>query len=191
MRPAVPGRPVAAPSILLGIVRVAFGRRDGIARFGNSREAFLASLAPLIAFPLVGGAIMLAGGAGRSGAMLLLATICALLAPPVLSFEMARLWRREQGWLRFATALNWCQWVMPVVGVLLLGIVAPLLATALAEHAALNVTAGMIVFYQLWLHWFLARHGLLLSPLRSVALVLVVNLGTAVLVVGPALLAGP
>lgn len=191
MRPALPGRRAGAQNILLGIVRVARGRADGIARFGATREAFLASLAPLLAFPLVGGALLLAGGAGKEGAAQLLATFCALLAPPVLSFEMARLWGRDPAWLRFATALNWCQWVIPLVAVVLLGILAPLLSIVLAEQAAVAATVGAVGCYALWLHWFLARHGLDLSRLRAAGLVVVVNLGTALLVLGPALLAGP
>jgi len=190
MKPALPGRRGGAPNILLGIARVACGRADGIARFGTTREAFLASLAPLLAFPLVGGALLLAGGAGLAGAAQLLATICALLAPPVLSFEMARLWGRRPAWLRFATALNWCQWVIPVVAVLLLGILAPVLSVMLEERTAVAVTVGAVGCYALWLHWFLARHALDLSRLRAAALVLIVNFGTALLVLGPALLAG-
>ena len=88
------------------------GRR--LLQFGATREAFLASLAPLIAFPLVGGVLMLLGGGGLAALSDLLATLCALLAPPVLSFEVARLWGRQDAWLRFATAFNWCQWAIPV-----------------------------------------------------------------------------
>ncbi len=43
--------------------------------------------------------------------------------------------------------------------------------------------------YALWLHWFLARHGLALSRFRAALLVVVVNLGTALLVLAPRLLA--
>ena len=51
-------------SIVLGIARLARGRADGLRQFGATREAFLASLAPLVAFPLVGGVLMLLGGGG-------------------------------------------------------------------------------------------------------------------------------
>jgi hypothetical protein len=43
--------------------------------------------------------------------------------------------------------------------------------------------------YGLWLHWFLARHGLQVSGPRAALLVAVVNLGTVLLVIGPRLLA--
>lgn len=189
MKPGVRGQRTGAPNILLGILRVACGRADGLGRFGATRQAFLASLAPLIAFPLVGGALLLLGGAGRAGAAQLLATLCALLAPPVLSFEVARLWGRQPVWLRFATALNWCQWAIPVVAVLSLAILQPLLAAFLSERGAVAATLGAVGCYALWLHWFVARHGLGLSRLRAAALVLLVNLGTGLLVLGPAFLA--
>jgi len=46
-----------------------------------------------------------------------------------------------------------------------------------------------LLCYALWLHWFLARHGLGLSRLRALLLVFAVNLTTAVLVVGPRMIA--
>lgn len=182
---------IGAPNILTGIVRVASGRRDGIARFGTTREAFLASLAPLLAFPLVGGVLMLVEGQVLAGATQFLATLCAILAPPVLSFELARLWGRLPAWLRYATAMNWCQWAIPVLAVLLLGIAAPLLAAFMSQRAAVEIVIAIIGLYALWLHWFIACHGLDLSRIKAGVLVVLVNAGTALLVLGPALLAGP
>jgi hypothetical protein len=176
-------------NVLLGIARLARGRADGLVQFGDTPQAFLGSLAPLIAFPLVGGALMLAQGQGISALVEMLATFCALLAPPVLSYWMARLWGRQQLWLRFATAFNWCQWAIPVAAALLL-----LLAGLLIRMGVSNAAAGVIVVlglsgYGFWLHWFVTRQGLQLSGARSLLLVLVVNLGTAVLIAGPGLLA--
>jgi hypothetical protein len=172
-------------SILLGIARIARGRADGMQQFGATRDAFLASLAPLVAFPLVGGALMLLDGEGLAALSDLLATLCALIAPLVLSFEVARLWRRQQSWLRFATAFNWCQWVIPVVGSLLLLAFGTLAAFGLPRAAARSGVVLALVAYGLWLHWFLARHGLGLSRFRALLLVFTVNLATAILVVGP------
>jgi hypothetical protein len=188
MRFPVRMRRAGASDILLGILRVAFGRRDGLARFGATRQAFLASLAPLVAFPLVGGALMMAQGAGRAGVAQFLTALCALLAPPVLSFEVARLWGRGATWLRFATALNWCQWAIPAVAAIALAVLPPLLIGPLSDRGALAATLGAVGCYALWLHWFVARHGLGVSPLRGAALVLLVNLGTGVLVLGPTVL---
>jgi hypothetical protein len=176
-------------SIVLGIVRLARGRPDGMQQFGATRDAFLASLAPLIAFPLVGGMLMLLGGGGLNAVSDLLATLCALVAPLVLSFEVARLWRRQQFWLRFATAFNWCQWVIPIVGSVLLLVFGVLAALGLPRATArIGVLLGLLS-YALWLHWFLARHGLGLSGPRALLLVLAVNLTTAMLVVGPRVIA--
>ena len=174
---------------MLGIVRLARGRPDGMQQFGATRDAFLASLAPLIAFPLVGGMLMLLGGGGLNAVSDLLATLCALVAPLVLSFEVARLWRRQQFWLRFATAFNWCQWVIPIVGSVLLLVFGLLAALGLPRATArIGVLLGLLS-YALWLHWFLARHGLGLSGPRALLLVLAVNLTTAMLVVGPRVIA--
>ncbi len=177
------------PNILRGIVRVARGQADGIDQFSGTGQAFLASLAPLIAFPLVGTALLLLNGGGAPAITDLLATIAVLLAPPVLSFELARLWGRQARWLRFATAFNWCQWLLPVLASVLLIALGTLLRAGLSEHAATVVLVLGVGGYGLWLHWFLARHGLALSRFRAAMLVLVVNLGTALLVLAPRLLA--
>src|SRR5689334_22426310 len=106
-------------SVVLGVLRLARGRADGLDQFGNTPQAFLASLAPLVAFPLVGGILMLSGGGGLAALAETLATFCALLAPPVLSAALARLWNREGLWLHFATAFNWCQWAIPMAALIL------------------------------------------------------------------------
>ena len=170
-------------------MRLARGRVDGFSQFGATRESFLASLAPLIAFPLVGGVLMLLGGGGIGALSDLLATLCALMAPPVLSFEIARLWHRDAAWLRFATAFNWCQWAIPVLGSMLLLALGMLVALGLPRDTARGLALLGLVGYGLWLHWFIARHGLGLSRFRAAVLVLGVNLATVVIVVGPRLLA--
>jgi hypothetical protein len=182
------GQRPARASILLGILRLARGRADGLQEFGGTPQAFLASLAPLIAFPLVGGVLMVADGGGLAALSNLLATFCALLAPPVLSYEPARLWGRAPQWLRFATALNWCQWAIPVLASALVVIVYPTLAGMLSALIAGEIIIGLVACYALWLHWFLARHALMISALRAGLLVLLVNVGTALLVLGPRLL---
>jgi hypothetical protein len=119
----------------------------------------------------------------------LLGTLCALLAPPVLSHEVARIWRREPQWLRFATAFNWCQWVIPIFGSLLvLGFGLLTLAGLPPQAARSGVLLGLVA-YGLWLHCFLARHGLNLSWPRAGLMVVGVNLVTVLLVAGPRVLA--
>ena len=56
------------------------------------------------------------------------------------------------------------------------------------QLARMGFVLGVIA-YGLWLHIFLARHGLGLTLSRAVAMVLGVNLATVVLVLGPRMLA--
>lgn len=174
-----------AGNILRGIALIARGRRDGLDQFGDHTQDFLASLAPLIAFPLVGGLLVLAGGKPQAAASGFLTALVALLAPPVLSYEPARWWRRQDHWLRYATALNWCQWIVPVLAIVLLAVIFPLVQTIASARAAGTVVIGCLVAYGLWLHWFIARHGLAISGRRAVLLVVLVNLATVVLVFLP------
>jgi hypothetical protein len=176
-------------SVLRGVARVARGHADGIEQFTGTSQGFLASLAPLIAFPLVGTAILVVDGDGAPAITDLLATIAVLLAPPVLSFELARLWGRQALWLRFATAFNWCQWLLPMLAAVLLIGLGTLLHAGLPDAAATGALVLGLGGYALWLHWFLARHGLKLSRVRAVLLVLTVNFSTALLVLAPRLLA--
>ena len=178
-----------AGSIVLGVIRLARGRADGIRQFGATRDAFLASLAPLIALPLVGGIRMLLGGGGLGVLSDLLASLCALVAPPVLSFEIARLWGRQAAWLRFATAFNWCQWAIPLVGGVLVVVLAIFAALGLPRVVTWNALLSGLAAYGLWLHWFLARHGLGLSRLRAALMVLGVNSLTVLIVLGPRMVA--
>jgi hypothetical protein len=189
--PNIPHGPgvVRRPNVLRGIFRIARGRADGLDQFAGTQQGFLTSLAPLIAFPLVGTVLMLLNGGGAPAITDLLATVAVLLAPPVLSYEMARLWGRQARWLRFATAFNWCQWLLPMLASVLLMGLGLLLRTGLSEQTATGALVLALGGYALWLHWFLARHGLALSPFRAAILVVVVNLGTALLVLAPRLLA--
>ncbi|HTI82557.1 MAG TPA: hypothetical protein VL614_19055 [Acetobacteraceae bacterium] len=176
-------------NIFIGIVRVARGRADGMAQFGGTRESFLASLAPLIALPMVGGVLMILSGGGLEALADLLATLCALLAPPVLSFEVACRWGREAEWLRFATAFNWCQWIIPMLFAALLLVFGSLTMAGLPADIARNGVLLGLVAYGLWLHCFLARHGLRLSWPRAGLLVIGMNLATVLLVAGPRIVA--
>lgn len=175
--------------ILLGILRLATGHADGLTQFGDTPEAFLASLAPLIAFPLVGGVLMLLQGGGANALSDLLATVCALLAPPVLSYEAARLWGRTARWIRFAVAFNWCQWAIPVVAFVMTALAGLLSAAGLPRLAGVGVVVAGVAAYGLWLAWFLARHGLGLGNRQAVLLVIAVNFVTVFLILGPQLLA--
>ena len=59
-----------------------------------------------------------------------------------------------------------------------------------SELAACRCCSAGSAAYGLWLQWFLARHGLALGRLPRRLLVLLVNLGTAALLLVPRLLLG-
>ena len=79
--------PAETPSrmgtVLLGIARVARGRKDGLLQFGDTPEAVLAALAPLVAFLLVGAVLGLVSGSRGSGRGRGGRAVILLLAPLV------------------------------------------------------------------------------------------------------------
>ena len=170
---------------LIGAALLARGRAEGMARFGSTPQAFLASLAPMIALPLVGCIILLLSGNGLLGVSALLVTVVAQLAPPVLSHALAAQWGRADLWLRYATAFNWCQWAIPVVALALMVVLQAGLSFGLGENAAVRLLGVGLAAYGLWLHWLLARHGLALPGGRAAALVALVNIGTIALLLVP------
>ena len=181
---AKPGR----PNILRGIPLLCRGRAAGLAEMGAGPQDFLSSLAPLIAFPLVGCALMMSQGSVADAATDFLATLIAILAPPVISHFLARRWGREDQWLRFATAFNWCQWVLPLLGALLVLVAGFLVQGGMPLRSDVVLLCCVLLAYAFWLHWFLARPGLALPAGRAVLLVFLVNLVTIILVGGPQLL---
>jgi hypothetical protein len=176
-------------SVIVGIFRVSRGRPDGIGYFGSSSQAFLASLAPLLAFPLVGTAIGLFTEGVLSSLAEFAMYVCALLTPAVISFEMSRWWGREERWLRFATAFNWCEWILPVLGCLLLIPISLAIGAGLDARVAGLTLIGCLGLYGLWLHWFLARHALSLSKVRAALMVVIANAATVLIAAMPRLIA--
>jgi hypothetical protein len=179
----------AMPPILRGVGLIARGRAAGLNCFRATPQAFLYSLAPgfgIMAASIVEG---LAEGKGTRAMAELPGTLCVLLAPSVLSYEMARLWGREAFWNRYIVAFNWCQWLLPVIAFLVL------LGLSLAQIAGVSAATTLPVLvvslagYALWMNWFLARHGLALSGWRAAGLVASVNAGTMAIVFGPGLIA--
>ena len=182
------GGSVPRRSVLVGLWRVARGKADGIACFGNDAPSFLSSLAPLLAFPLVGAAAgLFTEGPGRALTDLAM-TLCALLTPAVVSYELARVWQRTDAWVRFATAFNWCEWILPILACLILVPLSVAITLGMTEDVASLILLGSLGSYGLWLHWFLARNALSLSRFRAVAMVFLVNLATVAVVMGPRLL---
>jgi len=179
------GLPSRRGKIWLGIIRLARFRADGLEQFGHTPAAFLNSLAPLLAFPLVSGLMVLLGGAGHAALVNVLVSVIALLAPIVISYYFARLWGSDALWLRYAIAFNWCE---AAVFLLLL---LPGGAMVADRAVRTEVLSAMLVVLGYWLvlQGFLARSGLRVSVLHAVVLVLVVNLGAGLLLNGPWLVA--
>jgi hypothetical protein len=181
--PAEPGR----RSLMLGIMRLAMLRADGIGQFGDTRQSFLNSLAPLVAFPLVAAMLGMLSGVGAGALTALLVVLVAVLAPPVISHLLARLWGRESEWLRYATAFNWLRLAMMGAFALSLPAMAILVAAGLGEEGAMTTGLLGVALYNLLLDWFLARVGLRLDGWRAALLVMTVQAGVAVLIFAPAL----
>jgi hypothetical protein len=166
-------------SIWRGIARLARFDGDGLREFGDTPQAFVNSLAPLLAFPLVGGAMTLLGGGPHGAFANILASIIALLAPPVLSHLLASLWRREALWVRYAVAFNWCEAAVFLTVVLLLA----LSAGRFAIDGAIWILPAFI--YWAVLHGFVAKRALRISVVRAVVMVVFVNFGSFVLMALP------
>lgn len=172
----------------VGVFRVALGRADGFDKFGSTVPSFLSSLAPLIAFPLAGALIEVFREDWMAAASLVLLTLVAQLAPPVLSHWLTVRWKCEDRWLGYATAYNWCYWAIPMAGALLTVVFALAVGAGMPSPLAAQAVLACLGVYSLWLNWFVARHMLALSKGKAALLVVIVNAGTGLLVIGPALL---
>ena len=102
---------------------IARGRAEGLNCFRDTADAVVISFTPGIGLLLAAVVTSLAGAGGGAVLRDIPITLCVLLAPSVLSFELARFWGRDAFWNRYMCAFNWCQWVLPIVGfVLILGL---------------------------------------------------------------------
>jgi hypothetical protein len=185
-------------SVIAGLTKLAQGDATGILHFGHTPRAFLLSLVPMIALPLTIGFATIVSGAVVQALEDLTASLCVLLLPPVICHVLAKAWKREELWLRFAVAFNWCQFGLSVlcIGALLaLGVVLGTAGASANSDMAMAVVALMclgIVGYGLWLHWFVARCGLAVSGGRAALVVLATYAGTfAILLIRGAMLANP
>jgi hypothetical protein len=163
---------------------LALGRREAIGLFGDTSQAFIASLLPLIVVPLFSNLLSLGDISFGRLVRDSFASVAALLVPPVVSHALATRWGREWAWLRFATAFNWCQF-----GLLMGAMVGLFVIGAIGGRDAAIVVVGALGLYALWLHWFLARHALGVSAGQAAALVFLVHLSTSLVVLVPRLFA--
>jgi hypothetical protein len=171
-----------------GVARLARFRADGLRAFEATPGALLNALTPWLAFALVGFVLMVVAGSARQALGDLLASVVALLTPPVVSQALARLWGRQEAWLRYAVAFTWCQWVMPVALLASLMASGLLMAAGLPESLAELFAALSFLVYAVSLHGFVIRSGLALSRWRTAVMLLAINLGTVAAVLVPTLL---
>jgi hypothetical protein len=174
-----------AGSIVRGILLLARGRAAGMQEFANSGDALAASLAPLIAFPLVGSGLIALSGHPGLAAIVFLSRLCGVLALPVITQAYAKLTGREGFWLCTATALNWSFWILIPLLLVAAFLGALLVKIGVAEQEAEAAVIVLLGIYMLWLHWFIARTGLQLSAWRAAGLVIVTNAAIGLLTFGP------
>ncbi len=186
----MPPRPVkraarSSGSILRGIVLLARGKPAGIAEFVNTNDALAASLAPLIAFPLVGSTLIAFSGQPGMAVIAFLSRLCGVLVLPVITHAFARIARREELWLRTATALNWSFWILIPLLLVAAFIGAMLVTAGLSQLRAEQAVIVLLALYMLWLHWFIVRTGLRFSVPQAIALVVASNCAIGLLTFGP------
>jgi hypothetical protein len=172
-------------NIVRGVALLARGKRAGLDEFAATEPAFSASIAPLIAFPLVGAALIGVGGHPKLALVAFLARFCAVLAQPVITQAFARLWGREAAWLRLAVALNWSFWLALPLLLLAAFVGAALIQAGVAETIAVSIGIGGAGAYLLWYHWFVARAALGIDGWRTALLVITTNLALGALTLGP------
>ncbi len=175
--------PVRRTQYVRGLWLLARGRREAFTMLGADTRAYLNSLAPLVAFSLVIGALEALSGSVVRGAALFLSSLCGLLAPPVIAEPFCRRWGCMPRWALFANVLNWLTILMvPVLfvavfaAVLLVSAGVPLLA------ATLFMTC-FVLTYVTWLQWFSARGGLGITRWQAVILLFAIQVGTGLLTV--------
>jgi hypothetical protein len=170
---------------LHGITLLARFRAEGFAAFTATPSGFMNSLAPLIGIAMVAGLRPLLSGSPRLLVMHLLTTIVALLAPAAISHAIARMWGREAQWLRYAVAYNWCQLAVTLLSVLLILI---FMVTGGQPESLIGAILGVLCYW-LTLSWFMLWRGLGLSRWRATLALVVLNMASGALILGPRLLA--
>ena len=161
--------------VIAGILLLARFRAEGFAAFGTTTLAFMNSLAPMLAITLVTSLRPLLAGNARQLGLHVMTSLIALLGPAVL-------------WLRYIGAFNWCQSVITLVTVVLI-----LLLAAGGNPAegmgGLVAAIAAVLIYWIAVCWFMARHGLEIGRLKAVLAVIVINVGTGLLMLGPQIIA--
>lgn len=162
---------------------LARGKREAFALFGADTGAYLNSLAPLVALIFVAGLLEALSGQVVRGATLFLATLCGLLAPPVIAAPLCRRWGRMDQWALFANVLNWMQILMAPVLLIAVFAAGMLVAAGVPLSDAVLLMTACALSYVTWLQWFSARFALGLARWQAVKLLLAIQLGTGLLMI--------
>ena len=174
--------------VLRGLFLLARGRAAGMADFANTSNSLTASIAPLIAFPLVGALLLIMKGDVTDGLISFTAQLCVALAPALITYEFARRWGREDVWLRTASALNWSFWMILPLLMLAAALGAMLVSLGVHDNIAEAMMIAVMGCYVMWLHWFIVRTGLNIGGWQAVLLVIVTNVAVGLLALGPDLI---
>jgi hypothetical protein len=153
----------------LGLLLLAAGRKRGFRYFGSDTDAYLASLAPLVAFALVAAAL-LALQSPRDAATLFLLSICQVLAPAVIAHPLCRRWDRADRWALYANILNWSPFLFFIVLAVVLTMARAAVAAGTSADAAASAALLVFLGYMVWFQWFVARGALVLSRRQTVML---------------------
>jgi hypothetical protein len=146
--------------MLRGLWRLAKGERAGIGEFGGELDHFYASLAPLIGIPLAVALLMALQGEWQLALFLFLSSLAGTLLLPVAVYEFARLFGREQYWLRTATALNWSIWMVVPALFAAIFISTITVECGLAQEFASALAMALTLLYLFWYRLFALSAGL-------------------------------
>lgn len=146
--------------ILLGLAKLAGGNAKGLEEFSSKPEGFTASLAPLIAIPLVQALVEVVHGDWKMSLLGFFINLCGVLMLPVVTYEFSRIFGRKDYWLRTVTALNWCVWLC-LPAIFLASILGDVIVQSGLSMARVElIMVGGVTFYLIWNRWFVLKSGL-------------------------------
>lgn len=166
--------------IVRGLWRLAKCDRAGISEFGKDLDHFYASLAPLIGIPLAGALITAISGAWQQALLGFVSRLVAVLLMPVVVYEFARMFNREDHWLRTASVLNWSVWLLFPLAIVAAFFGALLKTCGLSMVQAEMGALAAIGLYMLWYQLFVLVAGLGIGYWRAASIVLVSALALAI-----------
>jgi hypothetical protein len=160
-----------------GALKLARGDARGLGFFDISLDGFWRSFrAALICYPMylillalrVTEAQWAASGIGRIVAVETIAFVISWTAFPLLMLPLSRALGRENRFLAFMVAYNWCQIPQTVLFLIVgLDVATGILPGAAAEVAGLAAAAAVMVY-----EWYIARVALAIPGVQAVLVVL-------------------